>query len=39
MCIVNMGETRAERMGVSVVFKSDANCADLLTAVVQGLDE
>ena len=39
MCIVNMGETRAERMGVSVVFKSDANCAELLTAVVQGLDE
>ena len=39
ICIINMGETRAERNNIPVVFKSDANCAELLTAVVQELEE
>ena len=38
IAIVNMGETRAERMLVpGIVYKSEANCASLLQAAVERL--
>jgi NAD-dependent SIR2 family protein deacetylase len=34
IAIVNFGETRAERLGLSSIrYKSEANCAELLRAV------
>jgi NAD-dependent SIR2 family protein deacetylase len=36
IAIVNFGETRAERLGLSSIsYKSEANCAELLSAVAE----